>query len=158
MVKGAIGGGNTLTGIHFEGKVDLVTYLNDSVKGYKCIQKPFIKRKSMGFNIYYNDNLVANSFKKYELYRYLKTQNIDWSKILLRKLLPDNVIFVPNKNTVFIIEVKYQEKSGLVDEKLQTCDFKLKQYKKLFKPLKYEVEYLPLHKIDLPAPITDDLN
>jgi hypothetical protein len=42
----------------------------------------------------------------------------------------------------FIIEVKYQEVSGSVDEKLQTCGFKLRQYKKLFAPLNYEVEYI----------------
>lgn len=30
---------------------------------------------------------------------------------------------------------------GSVDEKLQTCDFKKKQYKKLFDPLRIEVEY-----------------
>jgi hypothetical protein len=29
-----------------------------------------------------------------------------------------------------------------VDEKLQTCDFKKKQYMKLFSPLNYEVEYV----------------
>lgn len=53
MVKGGIGGGNTQTGIHFEGKIDLVTYLNDSVNGYKCRKRAFIKKKSMGFDIYY---------------------------------------------------------------------------------------------------------
>jgi hypothetical protein len=29
-----------------------------------------------------------------------------------------------------------------VDEKLQTCDFKKKQYQRLFAPLNYEVEYV----------------
>lgn len=36
---------------------------------------------------------------------------------------------------------KYQARSGSVDEKLQTCDFKKKQYTKLFKPLNIKVEY-----------------
>jgi hypothetical protein len=43
--------------------------------------------------------------------------------------------------TVYIIEKKYQAGSGSVDEKLQTCDFKKKQYIKLFKPLNIKVEY-----------------
>lgn len=39
------------------------------------------------------------------------------------------------------IEKKTQSGSGSVDEKLQTCDFKLKQYRKLFSPLNKEVKY-----------------
>lgn len=43
---------------------------------------------------------------------------------------------------MFIVEVKYQEVEGSVDEKLQTCDFKRKQYLKLLLPLNMEVEYI----------------
>jgi hypothetical protein len=143
MIKGGLGGGNTQTGIHFEGSVDIVTYLNDSIDGYICEKKPLNKKKqSMGFNIYYNSNLVAESFKKYELYRYLDSLKVDWKNILSKKLLPDDAIYVINNNTVFIIEIKYQEVSGSVDEKLQTCGFKLKQYKRLFAPLNHDVEYI----------------
>ena len=45
-------------------------------------------------------------------------------------------------NTLFIIEMKFQEVAGSVDEKLQTCDFKKKQYKRLMAPLNIEVEYV----------------
>lgn len=38
--------------------------------------------------------------------------------------------------------MKFQRVAGSVDEKLQTCDFKKKQYKKLFSALNYEVEYI----------------
>ena len=43
---------------------------------------------------------------------------------------------------MFIIEVKTQNVAGSVDEKLQTCDFKKKQYKKLLSQLNMEVEYI----------------
>ncbi len=143
MVKGGIGGGNTKTGIRFEGIVDIVTYLNSDVKGYSCVAKPLnSKKQTMGYNIYYNGELVAESFKKHELYRYLELVGVDWKKILSKKLLPDDVIYVLNNNTVFIIEVKYQEVAGSVDEKLQTCGFKLSQYKRLFAPLNHNVEYI----------------
>lgn len=56
-------------------------------------------------------------------------------------MLPDDSLFGMDNNTVFIIEKKTQNKNGSVDEKLQTCDFKLKQYKKLFLPLNKEVKY-----------------
>ena len=38
--------------------------------------------------------------------------------------------------------MKFQGVAGSVDEKLQTCDFKVKQYRKLMAPLNIEVEYI----------------
>jgi len=143
MVKDGLGGANTQTGIHFESRVDIVTYLHTEVNGYRCQQKPLNhKNQSMGFDIYYHENLVAESFKKHELYRYLDSLGVHWEKILSKKLLPDDAIYVIHNNTVFIIEVKYQEVAGSVDEKLQTCGFKLRQYKRLFAPLNHNVEYI----------------
>jgi hypothetical protein len=143
VVRNGIGGGNTQTGIHFEGKVDIVTYLQNNVKGYTCTKKPLNKKKqTMGFDIFFNGQKVAESFKKHELYRYLESVGIDWQKFLSKKLLPDDAIYVISNNTIFIIEVKYQEVAGSVDEKLQTCGFKLSQYKKLFAPLNHNVEYI----------------
>ena len=45
-------------------------------------------------------------------------------------------------NTMFILEVKTQNVAGSVDEKLQTCDFKKKQYQKLLSQLNMEVQYI----------------
>lgn len=45
-------------------------------------------------------------------------------------------------NTLFIIEIKFQKVAGSVDEKLQTCDFKQKQYRKLMAQLNIEVQYI----------------
>ena len=42
---------------------------------------------------------------------------------------------------MYIIEKKYQAASGSVSEKLQTCDFKKKQYEKLFSGLDVKIEY-----------------
>jgi len=142
MIKGGIGGGNTQTGINFEGRIDIVTYLNDSVSGYECKLNQNSRGKSKWYDIYFENNFVASAFKQHALYLYLESQKVDWKKILSKKLLPDDAIYVIKENTVFIIEIKYQEVSGSVDEKLQTCGFKLRQYKKLFAPLNYEVEYI----------------
>ncbi len=38
--------------------------------------------------------------------------------------------------------MKFQEVAGSVDEKLQTCDFKRKQYAKLAAPLNIEIQYI----------------
>ena len=73
MIANGIGGSNTKTGLVFEGKVDLATFLSRQ-NGYKV-------------------DSVGN---------------------------------------------------GSVDEKLQTCDFKKKQYQKLLSSLNMEVEYIYL--------------
>ncbi len=59
-----------------------------------------------------------------------------------KKLLLDDALLVIVRETFFIIEVKYQQIAGSVDEKLQTCDFKRKQYLKLVQPLGIKVEYV----------------
>lgn len=176
MKENGIGGGNTITGLNFERETDILELLR-SKKGY-VVEKN---------TIYYEGKEVAKSFKKNALYVYLKTKGIDYKTILSKKLLPDEAIYVIINNTLFIIEVKFQKVAGSVDEKLQTCDFKRKQYAKLMAPLNIEVEYiyilsdwfrspaykdvcdyiisvgcqyyfkyLPLQKLGLPVPETDN--
>lgn len=131
MKKGGIGGGSTITGLIYEGVVDLATFLSKQ-EGYSV----------KGHDVYYQGKLVAHVFKKHSFYKFLASQGVDWTKILSKQLLPDNAIYVIVNNTMFIIEVKHQEVAGSVDEKLQTCDFKKKQYQKLLSQLNVEVEYI----------------
>ena len=133
MKKGGTHGGSTKTGLLFEGKTDLATFLN-SQKGYQI-------RKG---EVYFNGELVGRIFKKHELYKFLEELGIDWKKIISRRLLPDDSIYVIVKNTLYVIECKFQEVEGSVDEKLQTCDFKKKQYQRLFSRANIEVEYIYL--------------
>lgn len=136
MKKGGKGGANTKTGLVFEQQTDVCTLLK-KIKGYS------IKANNLeGNDIYYNKKLVAQSFPKHSFYRFLESKKIDYTKIISKKLLPDDALIVIVRDTLFIIEVKFQEVEGSVDEKLQTCDFKRKQYSKLVKPLKYKVEYV----------------
>ena len=131
MKEKGLGGGNTITGLNFEKETDILELLR-SKKGYK-VEKNII---------YYNGKEVAQSFKKNALYKYLESKKIDYKKFLSKKLLPDEALYVIVNNTLFIIEVKFQKVAGSVDEKLQTCDFKRKQYAKLMAPLNIEVEYI----------------
>ncbi len=62
--------------------------------------------------------------------------------MISRKILPDDAIPVIVRYTLFIIEVKYQQVAGSVDEKLQTCDFKRKKYLKLVTPSGLRLEYV----------------
>ena len=95
--------------------------------------------------VYYDNDLVAKVYKKNDFYaKFLKELNIDWTRYISKKLLPDDSIFVLLNNTLFIIECKHQQVAGSVDEKLQTCDFKKKQYKKLMAPANIDVQYVYL--------------
>lgn len=131
MIRGGIGGGNTITGLIYEGKVDIATFLANQ-QDYSV----------EGINVLYKGKVVAQTFKKHQFYQYLKGNGINWQDYISCKLLPDNCIYVIVKNTLFIIEVKSQRVSGSVDEKLQTCDFKKKQYQKLLSKLNIDVEYI----------------
>lgn len=131
MKKKGFGGGNTITGLKFERGKDILSIL-DKAKGYSV----------EGNIIFYLGKEVARSYRKYGLYKYLESQGIDYRKIISKKLLPDEALYVIVNNTLFVIEMKYQEATGSVDEKLQTCDFKKKQYKKLMSSLNIEVEYI----------------
>lgn len=134
MIANGIGGANTKTGLVFEGKVDLATFLSQQ-NGYVVDSD----RK-----VFYDDELVAQIFKKHRFYSFLKERGVDWRNIISKRLLPDDSIYIIINNTFFIIECKFQQVAGSVDEKLQTCDFKKKQYQKLLSNLNMEVEYVYL--------------
>ena len=133
MIFQGIGGANTKTGLVFEGKTDLTQFLNTQ-KGYKVIDG----------KVYYKGAFIARIFKKYGFYNFLEELKINWKHHISKQLLPDDSIFVIIANTLFVIECKFQQVTGSVDEKLQTCDFKKKQYQKLLSHANIEVEYIYL--------------
>ena len=131
MKKYGIGGANTQTGLKFEGKVDFLTFIKKQ-KNYSV----------KGTVIFYNGKKVGLTFKKHGFYKYLEDGGISYKEIISQRLFPDDAIFVIANNTMHIIEIKFQGGSGSTDEKLQTCDFKIKQYRKLLSRLNIEVKYI----------------
>jgi hypothetical protein len=132
MIENGIGGGNTKTGLCFESKACLKTLLS-GMKNYKVDKNNVV---------YFKNKEVGAIFVKNSLYKYLEKQGVNWKDYLSKRLLPDDSIYVILNNTFYIIECKYQQVPGSVDEKLQTCDFKKKQYKRLLAALNFEVEYI----------------
>lgn len=129
-IKGK-GGGNTITGLNFEKERDILNILKKT-KDYSV----------RGTIILYRGKEVARSYRKQGLYRFLNEKGVNWKRFISKRLFPDEALYVIINNTLFIIEMKSQIVSGSVDEKLQTCDFKRKQYCKLMAPLNIEVEYI----------------
>lgn len=125
------GGAQTnINGLQFERETNLLIMIENYGNGYHI----------NGNNVLKNDIVVARHFKTHSLYKELLTPlGVNYKNILSKKLLPDEALLVDD--TLFIIEKKYQNVAGSVDEKLQTCDFKKKQYQKLLEPLGIQVEY-----------------
>lgn len=127
-----VGGGakTNVNGLKFEQTTDLYSI--------------FRKHQSFdveGDNVMKDGEIVAVLCGKRKLYNnILMPRGIDYRDYISKQLLPDDAIMVNNK--IFIIEKKFQSGSGSVDEKLQTCDFKKKQYNKLLSVAGLEVEYI----------------
>ena len=108
MIKSGKGGGNTRTGLVFEGKTDLSTFL--------CQQPHY---SVVDHDVFYDYEKVAEVYKKHNFYSiFLKKLDIDWAKHISKRLLPDDSIFVLLNNILYIVECKHQEVAGSVDEKL----------------------------------------
>ena len=137
MKKGGKGGANTRSGLVFEKKNDLIQAL-ESLKSYSL--KP--AENGAGYIVYFKNKEVARAFKKHQFYNFLKEKGINWKDYLSKQIIPDSGIFIIIRDTLFIIEIKFQQVEGSVDEKLQTCDFKRKQYIKLVKSLNWKVEFI----------------
>ena len=79
MKEGGTGGQNTLTGLQFERKTDLINLIQ-KVDGYSIG-----KITKAGTEILYKKKKVATCFKKHEFYRFLDKRNVDWKKHNLKK-------------------------------------------------------------------------
>ena len=128
------GGGSktNINGLHFE----QTTSLNDALinKGYT------IKNDS---DVYQNNKKIGISAPKHKLSNnILKPRGINFEDIISKKLLPLDAFYNLNNNTIYILEKKFQNSEGSVDEKLQTCGFKKWEYEKLFSPININVEYI----------------
>ena len=123
--------------LKFEQKTDF-QQLIAAIPGYS------VKKVSgkAGMGVFFEEKLVARCFRKYDFYEFLAESKVDWRQVLSKELLPYDALLVIVRETLFIIEVKHQQVAEYVYRKLQTCDFKRKQYLKLVAPLGLRVEYV----------------
>lgn len=93
-----------------------------------------------GDDVFRKGTYVATLCSGHKIYaKLLKNRGINYQDLISKRIIPDDAIVVGS--TVYIIEKKFQNCSGSVDEKLQTCDFKKRQYAKLLAPAGLSVEY-----------------
>ena len=133
MKKGGKGGAKTYqSGLRFESRKPLAVVIS-SLPDYSVAHD----------TVYFKGQEVAKFYTKNKLYKnLLDPKGIDYKEYISKTLLPDDAIFIISKKVLSIIEIKFQAVAGCVDEKLQTCDFKNKQYQKLLAPLNIDVKYV----------------
>lgn len=133
MIKGGVGGANTnITGLRFEKDTSLEDAL--IAANYEVSK----------FDISYNGEYKGKLLGKSQLYKFLEAEGVDWRGRISAKLLPDEAIYSVKAKSLTVIEKKWQEVSGSVDEKLQTCGFKIRQYNKLVDGLGIRVQFVYL--------------
>lgn len=89
----------------------------------------------LAFEQYITIKETGINLTKNELYNYLKKKKINWETLISRKLLPDEAYFNPSTGELHVYEKKFQQTAGSADEKIQTCAFKILQYRKLGKAI-----------------------
>lgn len=94
------------------------------------------------FRVYKEGLQLGYSVSKSKLYSvFLKPNGIDYRDYNSKQWQPDECFINEQNRVAYIIEKKFQNTSGSVDEKLPGCHFKMLEYRKLFLPLGFDVEY-----------------
>ncbi len=89
------------------------------------------------------DELIGLSVPQSKVYsKFLEVKGIDYRKYNSKKWHPDECFINFSNKTAYIIEKKFQNCAGSVDEKLPGCHFKKLEYEKLFNPLGFEVCFI----------------
>lgn len=126
------GGANTnVNGLKFEQTTSLDSVLESN--GFKVLDN----------KVFFENELMGWSVGKRKLYtKFLKPNGIDYKNYNSKGWEPDECFINETNRTAYIIEKKFQKSSGSVDEKLPGCHFKKLEYKKLFSPIGYKVEFI----------------
>lgn len=104
--------------------------------------------KNAGYNVYDTkvfdgEKLIGLTVPKNKIYScFLEPNGINYAHYNSKKWLPDECFIHLDDSVSYIIEKKFQNCDGSVDEKLPSCHFKRLEYEKLFTPLNFRVEYL----------------
>ncbi len=95
-----------------------------------------------GCEVYEGRQRIGVSVPQNKIYsNFLEIEGIDYRDYNSKKWHPDECFVNFVNSTAYIIEKKFQNAPGSVDEKLPGCHFKKQEYIKLFAPLGFNVEF-----------------
>lgn len=128
------GGANTnINGLSYEEKTDLSCLYTECVQGKKE------KERTIKFSGYVGCLINVNKSALHKYMTKIGEKNTSLQPVAGCKE-PDEAYVDNSKKTVYIIEKKFQQTSGSVDEKIQTGPFKKHHYGKLFP--NYKIHYI----------------
>ena len=146
MIEGGKGGANTTkTGLKFERDTDVKSALESA--DFEIVSD----------QIYKSGNRLGTLIGQRKLYKFISDNGIDWRERMSKRLFPDEAVYADRTKTLTIVEKKWQQVAGSVDEKLQTCGFKLRQYRNLTDGLGIQVKYVYLLNDWFAKPEYDDV-
>ncbi len=132
MIKGGQGGANTnKTGLKFEKDTDF-SELVDSLDNYKVKEIKFLDKKiTKGFEVYRIGikDPIGKIMPQYRFYDFLSDIGIQNTNS--KQWKPDEAFINFENHTVYIVEKKWQETEGSVDEKLLGFGNKRRLYQRL---------------------------
>lgn len=127
------GGSNTnLNGLSYEDMTNLEEYYSEISYDKKE------KIKNIKFKDYERELIVANKSKLYKVMEKIGEKNKLQPAAGCKE--PDEAYIDKNRKITFIIEKKFQQTPGSVDEKIQTGHFKKTHYSKQFP--NYKINYI----------------
>ena len=133
MNKSGGGAQTTINGLAFERKIKLADIL--VANGFEICKKTREVTK--------DGKLIGKNVGNRCLYtKFLNLLGINEYDYISKRLLPDECFINEKTKTAYIVEKKFQKNPGSVDEKLQTVDFKMKQYRKLFNAAGYKLQFI----------------
>jgi hypothetical protein len=130
---GAGGAETNVNGLLYEEKIDLSSLYKE------CIREKNEKTRTIKFSGYEREFINANKSALHKYMTIIGEKNTNLQPAAGCKE-PDEAYIDINKKIVYIIEKKFQQTPGSVDEKLQTAPFKKQHYGKQFP--NYKIYYI----------------
>lgn len=72
----------------------------------------------------------------------MEEERVDWKSLISKRLLPDDALLVVVRETLFIIEVKYQQVAGSVMKNCRLTILSARYIKRLVSSLELKMEYV----------------
>lgn len=93
--------------------------------------------------VFRGEQCIGMSAPQKRIYTYfLNPRGVYYNDYNSKEWRPDEAFVNFENQTAYIIEKKFQNCAGSVDEKLPSCHFKKIEYQKLFHALDYNVEFI----------------
>jgi hypothetical protein len=140
MIKGGTGGANTVSGAYFEqithGEAPGIPLHKAKLR--KHYEEKTHKLYALSKIFSCNTGLSTEEIPKD---KWERANKFEGQYLLTKALEPDEAYLDYETSTLTIFEKKYQDTDGSVDEKIQTIDYKMKQYKRIAAELGIENVY-----------------